>query len=76
MLCPYCNSELDIKPNVIGNVNAYGSTPLIPASCCGKGIRIRGEITYSAVPSYGPDRMSDWDDDIKESIPPWKKTNI
>ena len=73
MLCPYCNSDLVIPENVITNVNAYNTKPLIPTSCCGKGIRVKAVVSYEVAPNYGPDRLGDWDNKIKESLPPCKQ---
>ena len=59
MFCPHCNTELTIPECVIGNINVYNSTPVIAATCCGKGIRISATRTYHTSVAHGPDREDD-----------------
>lgn len=65
MRCPHCGEDPKIDDIVISNIRSYGSTPLVRAECCGKGIVIHQQVTFVAEADHSGRSEDDWGDSLK-----------
>lgn len=66
MKCPHCKKELELKPYVEYNVDAYGKTVIATTLCCGKGVKVHAVRSIAVDVYNGFQTEDDWGHPIKK----------
>lgn len=70
MKCPKCKKELQIPDRAYLNFESYyagGGTVLVASDCCGVGIVLQMEVSFSAAEYTGDRKEDDWGSKLSKS---------
>jgi hypothetical protein len=60
MNCPYCNEKLEIPDNVVRNMETYHQSCRTVVGCCGKIVRLRPHMVFTASKADPSIKEDDW----------------